>query len=59
MEIAVRLHDRDFNPTPNVAYQLTLVSGETTSGTTDSEGDLHAVIAKGETPKRSAFPVGM
>lgn len=50
MEIAVRLHDRDFNPTPNVAYQLTLASGETTSGTTDSEGDLHAVIAKGETP---------
>ncbi len=34
MEIAVRLHDRDFNPTPNVAYQLTLASGETTSGTT-------------------------
>jgi len=50
MEIAVRLHDRDFNPTPNVAYQLTLASGETTSGTTDSEGALHAVIAKGETP---------
>jgi hypothetical protein len=49
IEIAVRLHDRDFNPTPNVAYQLTLASGETMSGTTDSEGDLHAVIAKGET----------
>ncbi len=53
MEIAVRLHDQNFNPTPGVAYRLALASGETMSGTTDSEGDLHAVIAKGgagETP---------
>jgi len=49
MEIAVRLHDRSFNPAPAVAYQLTLASGETMLGRTDAEGDLHASIAKRET----------
>lgn len=50
MEIAVRLHDRSLNPAPGVAYQLTLASGETMRGETEAEGDLHASIAKGETP---------
>ena len=49
MEIVVRLHDRQLNPIPGVAYQLTLPSGEMLVGETDSEGDLHASIAKAET----------